>query len=71
MVGMEKDRLMNRIIKILMERDDMTKEEATELYKEGHAALMQCVEEGDLMAAEEITYDYFGLEPDYLDDMLF
>jgi hypothetical protein len=62
---------MNRIIKILMDRDDMTEEEATALYKEGHKALMDCVEQGDLSGAEDITYDYFGLEPDYLDDMLF
>lgn len=62
---------MNRIIKILMERDELTEAEATELYKEGHQALMECVEQGDLAGAKDITYDYFGLEPDYLDDMLF
>jgi hypothetical protein len=54
-----------------MERDEMSEGEARELFREGRNALMECVEQGDFEGAEEITYDYFGLEPDYLDDILF
>lgn len=62
---------MNRIIKILMTRDGMTEEEATDLFNEAKDALNEAIEEGNLSEAEEITYSYFNLEPDYLDDMLF
>jgi hypothetical protein len=54
-----------------MERDDMPEEDARELYREGREELMSCIMKGDLEGAEEVTYNYFGLEPDYLDDMLF
>lgn len=54
-----------------MTRDGMTEEEATDLFNEAKDALNEAIEEGNLSEAEEITYSYFNLEPDYLDDMLF
>ena len=66
-----KDKTMRRIIKILMERDDMTEAEATDLFNEGKEALDDCIERGALLEAEDITIDYFDLEPDYLEDILF
>jgi len=54
------------IKKILMQRDGMTDEEAGELIVDFEEALESIVDEGDLMAAEELVADYFGLEPDYL-----
>jgi len=54
------------IKQILMQRDGMTDEEAGELIVDFEEALESIVDEGDLMAAEELVADYFGLEPDYL-----
>jgi len=49
-----------------MKRDGMTDEEAGELIMDFEEALEFVVDEGDLMAAEQLVEDYFGLEPDYL-----
>ena len=46
---------MNKIIKILMNRDGISEEEARALVKE---------------TRDEIIQDYLGLEPDYLDYIL-
>jgi vacuolar-type H+-ATPase subunit H len=54
------------IQKILMERDDMTKEEANELIKEAKKAFDEYLSFGDHEAAYNICEEYFGLEPDYL-----
>lgn len=56
---------MNQIIKILMNRDDLTKEEATDLYNE----VKEMIEE-DPMIAEEILISELGLEMDYIFDFI-
>jgi exonuclease VII small subunit len=61
---------MNRIIKILIERDEMTLEEATEDYEEGRAMIIDSMATS-FSEAEEIMYDHFSLEPDYLEDIIF
>ena len=50
---------MNEIIKILMRRDGLTKEEAMELIEE----CIDEIENGNLYACEDVL----GLEPDYYD----
>lgn len=59
----------NRIIKILMDRDGMTKEEAENLYNEALEDMYTRLAEGEM--PEDICEEWFGLEPDYLDDMIF
>lgn len=54
---------MTETKRILMERDELTSEEADELIAETREAL----ENGDWEAME----DYLGLEPDYIFDVLF
>ena len=62
---------MNESIKsILMRRDGMPSAEADELIREAKEELMERIEEGDF-SAEDICEEYFGLEPDYLDELLF
>ena len=62
---------MNEIVKILMRRDGLQEWEAEELYQEALEALRELVEnDGYLEDAEGIVKDYFGLEPDYLIDLL-
>lgn len=57
---------MNKIISILMERDNMSQKEAEEL-------LTQTVQELDAQGwvdGDEIIMDYLGLEMDYIFDVI-
>ena len=61
---------MNRVIKILMERDHMTEQEAKELVRQAREDMLTCAEEGDYSGAEDIMYSLLGLEMDYIMDIL-
>ena len=58
--------IMEKIINILVERDHMDYEDARALAKETRDEI---ISNPDL--ADEIIEDYLGLEPDYLEDLLF
>ena len=58
---------MNRVVKILMERDDMSLEEATELVQETADAILEC---DCAIDADDVIMDNLGLEPDYIFDIL-
>jgi hypothetical protein len=62
---------METIKQVLMRRDGMTSEEAESLIDEAKQELLNLIDEGDLSAAEDICQEYFGLEPDYLDELMF
>lgn len=53
---------MNKVVKILMERDGMSEEEARSLIKETVDEIISNPEDTD-----SIIEEYLGLEPDYLD----
>lgn len=53
---------MNKVVKILMERDGLSEQEAKDLIDECREAL----EEGN----PEAIQDYLGLEDDYIFDVL-
>ena len=57
---------MNPVVKILMERDGMTEQEAIDLVKETKEELMnsRCCDGAD------IIMENLGLEPDYIMDIL-
>lgn len=57
---------MNRVVKILMERDGITKECAIEIVQETRDAILSC----DPFDADDILMGELGLEPDYLFDVL-
>ena len=57
----------NRVVRILMERDGMTKEEAQEVLEE----VREMLSEADPWEAEDILADELGLEMDYIFDILF
>lgn len=59
---------MNRIIKILMERDGMSEQEARDLFKETRDEILML---DDPFEAEDIMSEYLGLESDYIEDLLF
>lgn len=61
---------MNRIVSIIMKRDNMSQEDAQDLFDDAKADAEDAVAEGDMERIEEILSDYFGLEPDYIFDLI-
>ena len=60
---------MNEVIKILMERDGLTYEEAKEEYEATREEMLQSIEDGNL-DADEILASNLGLEMDYIFDFI-
>jgi len=60
---------MESIIEILMRRDSMTQEEAEQLVEDAKEELYARLEEGEM--PYDICAEWFGLEPDYLDELLY
>jgi hypothetical protein len=58
---------MNRVVKILMNRDDMSQEHAERLVKETRDEIMML---DNPLEADDVLMEYLGLEPDYLEDVL-
>ena len=61
---------METIKEVLMRRDEMTSDEADDLISEAKEQLLEYFESGDLIAAEDICSEYFGLEPDYIMELM-
>ena len=57
---------METIKEVLMNRDDMTAEEADKLIADAKEELHSLLAEGNTCDAYEICNDWFGLEPDYI-----
>ena len=57
---------MEKIIKILMDRDGLDYEEAKSIVEETREMIL----ESDVMEADQIMAEQLGLEPDYLFDLL-
>ena len=58
---------MNKIVKILMERDGMSEEHAIKLVNETRDEIMML---DNPLEADDVLMEYLGLEPDYLFDLL-
>lgn len=61
---------MNRMVKILMKRDGLTKAEAEREVEMLRGDVILAAEDGCYEEAEDILLAA-GFEPDYLDDLLF
>lgn len=61
---------MQNIKEILIERDNLTENEADNLINDAREQLQEYLEDGDLESAQEICQEMFGLEPDYLFDLV-
>jgi len=59
---------MGQIKNILMTRDDMTADEADELIQEAKDDLYERLANNEL--PEDICQEWFGLEPDYMMEIL-
>ena len=62
---------IERVAKIIAERDKISIEEATELVEKCREKCMNAISIGNISEPEEIIRDDLGLEPDYLEDFLF
>lgn len=61
---------MGKILQVLMKRDGMSKEEAQELINEAREALKDYLNAEDFDSAEYICEEFFGLEPDYVMELI-
>ena len=59
---------MNEIVKILMERDNMSEEGARALVEQAHDDMMVRLGAGEM--PYDICSEWFGLEPDYIDYLI-
>lgn len=59
---------MEKIADILVRRDGLSKQEADKRVKEARLELLKRVEEGEMPM--DFCEEEFGLEPDYLDELL-
>jgi len=61
---------MESIVDVLMRRDGMTREDEEQLVSDCKDDLYDSIENGDLMYAEDMCQSWFGLEPDYMMELL-
>ena len=59
-----------KILDILMRRDGNSHDEAQERIDEAKRDLQGLINSGDMELAFNICEDHFGLEPDYLDELM-
>jgi len=59
---------MQSLKQTLMDRDNLTAEEADEQIAEAREEMLTRLEEGDMPF--DICEEYFGLEPDYIMDLM-
>ena len=62
---------MSEIVKILMRRDGLSKAEAVETVKNFMEENSQLIENGDYDALEEALMSDLGLEPDYIEELIY
>lgn len=60
---------MNRVVKIFMERDGMTKEEAVDYWREMRKEVNAMIEENEYDEVEDLLMSE-GLEMDYVFDLI-
>ena len=71
-VGSYRNPAVKHIVQILMERDDISEQEAQRMVDDCRQQLLsEAAPSGDSDLAEKILAEELGLEPDYLMDLLF
>lgn len=61
------------IKEVLIRRDGVDPDDADDMINEAREELLSLLDDGDFSYkdATQIVEDHFGLEPDYLDDLIF
>lgn len=62
--------MLETIKQILIRRDDVSSATADALIKEAHCAMCEYLDQGNLDRAYHVCEEYFGLEPDYLMELV-
>ena len=62
--------MTDTILSVLMTRDKMSKQAALDMIDDAKEALQDYLEQDDIESAEDICAEYFGLEPDYIFELL-
>ena len=63
--------MSNRVIKILMNRDGITRDEAVSRINECQEMIEEAMVEGDFEGVDDIIASELGLEPDYVMDLMY
>lgn len=58
------------ILQILVRRDNMSESDAKDLIEEARDQMFTYLANDDMASAEDICSEYFGLEPDYIDELM-
>ena len=61
--------MVDKIENVLMKRDGMTLQEARQLVSEAREEALERLADGEM--PYDICEEYFGLEPDYIEELLF
>lgn len=61
---------MEKVVDILMRRDNLTKQEAQNLISQVKNDISDAICSGDYDLVEDIMYSDLGLEMDYIDQLL-
>ncbi len=61
---------METILEVLIRRDSITENEALSLIDEAKEAIYEYLEDNDEDAAYNVCAEFFGLEPDYLIELM-
>ena len=62
---------MDTLKQVLMNRDGMTSEEAEAEIAEAKMILQEYLDNDDMVSAHDICEELWGLEPDYLNDLIY
>ena len=62
--------MLESIKTVIMRRDGLPEDIADCLIEEARELVNQHFNEGELLSAENVIYDYFSLEPDYLMELI-
>jgi hypothetical protein len=60
--------MVDTLVNVLMKRDGLSKEEAEQQIEEAREILFERLDEGEMPF--DICEEFFGLEPDYLMDLI-
>lgn len=62
--------MMNKIVSVLMKRDNMTQQEAEHHFNYVKGLIDDAISSGDYIEVDEIMYSELGLELDYIFDII-
>lgn len=61
---------LESIAEVLVRRDGLSAEEAKSLIADASVTLQEYVADGDLESAYDVCAEWFGLEPDYIYELM-